>query len=471
MSSEAYRVGHKSPDRPQAAEPAGNIWAWWLAILLALYYALSVVDRVIVVHMVDLIKHDLSITDFELSLVFGPAFGITYAVFSYPWGWAADRFQRRWIMFLAVAGWSLATVGTGFARSFEELIAWRVLLGVAEAAIAPTALSMLTDRLPANRLATALGIYNTGPKTGATLAYVLAGLAIAWATSIAAGDAPFFGHRKTWQLVMFMIGAPGFVLAFLIWTVKEPARRAGQSEISATVEGTDATTFLAFLRANARLVIPFVAAFSLAGAAALALTTWTPAFIVRTYGWSPIQYGPWMGAVSAVGGFSVVIKGAVVDWIYSRGHRDAAMQFYSWLLFLFLPLGGLSFFAPTPYVFFVCFLFLSAIAISGFLYAMASIHLFTPQQFRGQMLGLLMVVYPLVSSLFGPTLTAGLTDFVFQDQAKLGWSLAIVTTGCMAVTLILLRYVLRLLARTAKADINNDIKPAIEVATSPGRVV
>jgi MFS family permease len=442
-------------------EPVVNLWAWWLAVLLALYYALSVVDRVIVVHMVDLIKRDLSITDFQLSLVLGPAFGITYALFSYPWGWAADRFQRRWIMFFAVSGWSLATVGTGFARSFEELIAWRVALGVAEAAIAPTALSMLADRLPPKRLGTALGIYNTGPQTGATLAYVLAGLAIALATTIAAGDAPFFGGQKTWHLVMFMIGSPGLVLAFLIWTVKEPSRRA----TPVTMASADATTFLAFLRANARLVIPFVAAFSLAGATALALTTWTPAFIVRTYGWSPIQYGPWMAAVSAFGGFSVIIKGAVVDWLYSRGYRDAALRFFTWLLFIFLPLGGLSFFAPNPYIFFVAFLFLGSIAVPGFMYAMASVQLFTPQQFRGQMLGLLMVVYPLVSSLFGPTLTAGLTDFVFRDPAKLGWSLAIVTTGCMTATLILLRHVLRLLGHAKK----DDAVSAMEVAALPGR--
>ena len=100
--------------------------------------------------------------------------------------------------------------------------------------------------------------------------------------------------------------------------------------------------------------------------------------------------------------------------------------------------------------FFVCFLFLSAIAVSGFLYAMASVHLFTPQQFRGQMLGLLMVVYPLISSVFGPTLTAGITDFVFKDPAKIGWSLAIVTTSCMVVTLILLRRVLRILGYAKK---------------------
>jgi MFS family permease len=442
-------------------EPVANIGAWWLASLLALYYALSVVDRTIMVHMVDLIKHDLSISDFQLSLVLGPAFGITYALFSYPWGWAADRFQRRWLMFVAVAAWSLATVGTGFARSFEELIVWRVVLGVAEAAIAPTALSMLADRLPANRLGTALGIYNTGPKSGATLAYFLAGISIAWAMTIAAGDAAFFGGRKTWQLVFFMIGAPGLVLAFLIWTVKEPSRRTSRG----TIAGADATTFLAFLRANARVVIPFVMAFSVAGAAALALTTWTPAFIVRTYGWSPIEYGPWMGVVSAVGGFSVLIKGAVIDWLYSRGYRDAALRFFTWLLFLFLPLGGLSFFAPNPYVFFVAFLFLGAIAVPGFLYAMASVHLFTPQQFRGQMLGLLMVVYPLVSSLLGPTLTAGLTDFVFRDPTKLGWSLAIVTTGCMAVTLILLRHVLRLLGHAKK----DDALIAMEVVALPRR--
>jgi MFS family permease len=459
MSSERYRKS-RAGDAERGAEPIADFGAWWLAFLLALYYALSVVDRTIIVHMVDLMKHDLSVTDFQLGIVFGPAFGITYAVFSYPWGWAADRFPRRLLMFLAVAGWSLATIATGFARSFEELMVCRVVLGIAEAAIAPIALSMLADRLPGNRLGTALGIYNTGPKTGATVAYFVAGLSIAWAMTIAASGTPFFGERKTWQLVFFMIGAPGFALSFLMWTVREPSRRTDP----AVVIGADTKTFLEFLRANARVAIAFVCAFSVAGAAALTLTTWTPAFIVRTYGWTPIEYGPWMGVVSAVGGFGVLFKGAVIDWLYSRGYRDAALRFYSWLLILFLPLGGLSFFAPNAYIFFVCFLFLSSVAVQGFLYAMASVHLFTPEQFRGQMIGLVMVVYPLISSILGPTLTAGITDFAFRDPMKIGWSLAIVTTSGMTVTLILLRYVMRILARA------NEENASRATAAIPGRV-
>lgn len=442
--------GSLSPSGPalERERKGLDIEAWWLAALLALYYALSVVDRIILTHLVDYIKTDLSVTDFQLGIVFGPAFGIAYGLFAYPSGWAADRFQRRWIIFLAVALWSLATVATGFARSFEELVACRVVLGMAEAAIAPTALSLLADRLPAHRMATALGIYNTGPKIGATLAYLLAGLAIAWATAIAGTNTPFLGNHEIWQLVMLMIGAPGCLLAFLIWTVREPDRRIVRRDAGAPVTGS----FAVFLRANVRLVVPLFAAFSLAGAAAQALTTWTPAFLVRNYGWSAIEYGPWMSVVSAIGGFSVVVKGAVVDWLYKRGYRDAAVRFYTWLLALFLPLASLSFFAPSPYLFFVAFLFLSSIAIPQFLYAMASIQLFTPAEFRGRMLGLLMLVLPLVGSVLGPTLTASLTDFVFQDPDRIGWSLAVVTTGCMAGALVLLRYALRVMARSWETE-------------------
>ena len=440
------------PEKPLSSTPfagrALDVGAWWLAILLALYYALSVVDRIILTHLVDYMKIDLAVTDFELSLVFGPAFGIAYGLFAYPFGWAADRFQRRWIIFLAVSGWSLATVATGFARSFEELVVCRVILGAAEAAIAPTALSLLSDRLPPNRVGTALGIYNTGPKIGATLAYVLAGLAIALAKTVTGSDTPFLGDREIWQLVMLMVGAPGILLALLIWTVREPARRGKRP----AADGRDTARFGAFLRANMRLIIPLFLAFSLAGAAAQALTTWTPAFLVRAYGWSAIEYGPWMGAVSAVGGFSVIVKGAVVDWLYSRGYKDAAVRFYTWLLAIFLPFASLSFFAPNPYLFFVAFLFLSSIAIPQFLYAMASIQLFTPPEFRGRMVGLLMLVLPLVASLVGPTMTAGLTDFLFKDPAKIGWSLAIVTTSCMAVALGLLRYVLKVMAASREED-------------------
>lgn len=431
------------------AEPRVGVFAWWMPILFALYYAISIFDRTILVHLVDLIKLDLKATDFQMSLVLGPAFGVCYAIFGYPFGWATDRFQRRWLVFAGLTLWSVATILSGFAGSIWQLALARMAVAIGEAALIPVATSMIADRFPPQRLASALAVFNMGHKAGQSVAFVFAGLAIAVATAASAGALPFVGDRKAWQLVLFIAGAPGLIAALLVFTLREPPRQRSPSAAA----GADTSGFLQFITSQWRVVVPLFLGFCGAGIASNALMAWVPTFLGREYGWTAVQYGPWLGALSALGALSLLAKGAIVDWLYSRGMRDAALRFYTWLLIAFAPIGTLSFFAPNPYVFLIAYGFINVVAIPFTLYALTTIQLFTPKEFRGRMTGAFLLVMPMLSIGIGPTATAALTDFVFRDPSKLGWSLAIVTAACMAVSIVLLRYALNVMARGINASV------------------
>jgi len=92
------------------------------------------------------IKADLGLTDTEISLLHGLAFALFYTVFGiWPIGTWADKGNRRNIVAGGVFLWSLMTALCGRMTNFVGLFAARVGVGVGEAALTPTAYSMLAD--------------------------------------------------------------------------------------------------------------------------------------------------------------------------------------------------------------------------------------------------------------------------------------------------------------------------------------
>src|ERR1035441_9664700 len=95
--------------------------------------------------LVQPIEADLKISDSEIGLLQGFAFGIFYSVLGMPLGFLVDRWQRRRIIAVGVALWSFATVTCGLARGFSGLFLARIGVGVGEATISPGAASMIAD--------------------------------------------------------------------------------------------------------------------------------------------------------------------------------------------------------------------------------------------------------------------------------------------------------------------------------------
>ncbi|MEP0642742.1 MFS transporter, partial [Parasphingorhabdus sp.] len=95
--------------------------AWWMVSLLFLAGIFSVIDRAILNIVVDPVRLDLGITDVQIGLLQGLAFGVFYAFMGLPMGLLADRTSRKRLLVAGITIWSLATIASGYATSFGEL--------------------------------------------------------------------------------------------------------------------------------------------------------------------------------------------------------------------------------------------------------------------------------------------------------------------------------------------------------------
>ena len=107
--------------------------AWYLVVLLALAYLISILDRIAISLLVTPIKADLQLTDTDMGLILGVAFGVFYSLMGLPMGRLVDRLNRRNLIILAIITWSAMTVWSGLAQSYWHLFLARVGVGIGEA--------------------------------------------------------------------------------------------------------------------------------------------------------------------------------------------------------------------------------------------------------------------------------------------------------------------------------------------------
>jgi MFS family permease len=107
-----------------------------LGVLVAVY-TLNFLDRQIVTILAEEIKRDLGASDAEIGFLYGTAFAVFYALFGIPLGRLADLWTRRTLIALGLATWSLMTALSGLARSYAELAAARIGVGIPSRAPAP----------------------------------------------------------------------------------------------------------------------------------------------------------------------------------------------------------------------------------------------------------------------------------------------------------------------------------------------
>jgi len=118
-------------------------------------YALSNLDRNIVNILVEPIKRDLGLPDWEFGIITGLAFSLLYTVLGIPIARYADRPQvdRVRLIWLCISVWSFATALCGGASSYFQLLTARVVVGMGEAGASPSAHSLIADIVPIRRRA------------------------------------------------------------------------------------------------------------------------------------------------------------------------------------------------------------------------------------------------------------------------------------------------------------------------------
>src|SRR5260370_19620736 len=118
---------------------------------------LNYMDRYVGAAASPLIQKEFHLSDSQVGLL-GSAFLLVYAVAAVPFGFWADRGVRKAVVAVGVAIWSLATLFTGFARSFPQLFVSRAVLGIGEAGYYPAGTSLLSDYFPTEQRGRTLSI-------------------------------------------------------------------------------------------------------------------------------------------------------------------------------------------------------------------------------------------------------------------------------------------------------------------------
>jgi MFS family permease len=333
----------------------------------------------------------------------------------------------------------------GMARNFLQMFFCRLGVGVGEAALSPAAFSLITDYFRKERLATAISVYSMGIYIGAGIAYLLGGLVIGFASSQELYNLPLVGPTRSWQVIFFIVGLPGVLLAFLLYTVKEPVRRNRRLVKSSTggfkpLEVPLREVFH-YINENRLTFICHNLGFSFISLATNAGGAWNPTYFVRNHGWSIAKVGILMGIILAVMGTAgIVSAGRFSDWLSERGYKDAPMRVGLLAVLLLTPTGIAFYLAPSGNLAMGLYVPLAFFASAPFGVAPAAIQQIMPNAMRGQASAIYIFLVNAIGLGLGPTATALVTDYVFHNDYAIKYSLMIVGAVAQLIAAIFLWY-------------------------------
>ena len=404
--------------------------AWWVVAAMFVASVVSVIDRGILTLVVDPVRHDLGITDVQVSLLQGLSFGIFYAVAGIPLGLLADRFSRRKLLVVGIAIWSGATFIGGLAASFGELFAARLLVGLGEAALAPCAVSMIGDMFPPDRRGRPISFYLLGQSLAGGLSVMLTG----WVLSgVPEGTFAWIGVLKglaAWRVAFLLAGVAGLPVILMLLTYREPVRRGARLADN----GNSLRETIGYLRRNWILFLPYYAGFAMLVMMAYSINAWSATYLMRQFHLVPAQIGKWQGSVGIVLGIlGPLAAGALVDRVSRRGRSGGKLLFLVAVALLMIP-ATLTVLMPTP---------TTAIAALGFVTffmpvigtgMVTSIQEMVPNNMRGVGVSLFGLFNTITGQTLGPFLVAKLAARGAEGAGRpLGLAM---TTVCLPAILL-----------------------------------
>ncbi|MFQ5982272.1 MAG: spinster family MFS transporter [Woeseiaceae bacterium] len=430
-----------------ARQPSPS-YAWFIVSLCLLAYILSFVDRQIIALLVEPIRADLELSDTQFSLLTGFAFAIFYALMGLPIARWADVGPRPFIISAGIIVWSIATAVCGLARNFWQLFFARMAVGVGEAALSPTAYSMITDSFPKSKLGLALGIYSSGVFLGSGLAFLVGGAVIEIVGQFGTLTLPIIGELKPWQSAFFIVGLPGVLVGILfILTVRDPERRGVTGRA-----GYSIGQVRRYIKSHKRTFIAHYLGFGLLSLSLFALLFWAPAYLIRVFGLSARDAGFYLGFVVLIGNSAGTLSsGWLTDVFTRRGHDDAPLRAGLG--------GGLGVIVPGA-LFSSMPSLASALAMLALAFYFASfpvatsaagLQLMAPNRMRAQVTALFFLALNLFGITGGATLVALLTDFVFRNEQLVGYSMSIMCALSAIGAAALLAWGLKHFAVTARS--------------------
>jgi predicted MFS family arabinose efflux permease len=389
---------------------------WYALTIMLLIYSCNFLDRAVLSLVAEPVRREFALSDSQLGVLNGFAFGLMFAIVGIPMGLLVDRVNRCRLLACMVFLWSSATAGCALARNYLGLLIGRMAVGAAESGGAPTSFSLISDYFPPRLRSSAVGVYYLGGAIGGLMCYL-----------VGSQVAAHYG----WRAALLASSIPGVMLAALgLFSLREPAR-GGTEPGPRAPEGEQVVGFFPALRmiATNRALMYLFGAAPLVSAAAAAAGAWLPPFFMRSHAMSIGNASLILGI--AGGGFGALgstVGGAIADRV-ARSDATRRTGFGACVLLLAMPclLAATLSVALAPAIAFTLVSF--ALIFVGLPVAFGSMLTLASPRIRGVTSATMQGMCNLLGYGLGP-LAVGIVSDKIGGPNSLRYALAIVSSTC-----------------------------------------
>lgn len=431
------------------AQPTSTPYARYVLGLLTVVYVVNFVDRQVLSILLQSIKDDLDLTDGQLGLLSGTAFGIFYATLGVPIARLADLFSRKWVITASLAIWSGMTALCGTASGFTSLLLYRIGVGVGEAGGSPPSHSLISDYFSEEKRGTALGIFSLGVPIGILIGFLAGG---------------WLDESLGWRNAFYVVGLPGLVLAVIVAaTLREPARTIASGN-ETTEHATSAAHIIRFLW-NAKSFRYTALASGLYAFVGYSNVTWAPSYLMRTYGMESGEVGTWLSLILGIGGAIGVYAGGALSDAWAARNQRGRLYVPAISVVVAVPFSIPIFIAESPLV---ALGFLVVPSTLGMMYqgpAFAVTQSLATPRMRATAAGLLLFVINIIGLACGPAVTGFVSDLLepAYGTRSLGYAMLLVTFLLLASG-----FLFWLASREFEADLERSREATRQEASAAG---
>lgn len=238
-------------------------YAWIVVGILWFVSMLNYLDRLLIASMRDPIKESIPMTDAQFGLLTS-VFLFVYAILSPLGGYLADRFSRKWVIFISLLVWSVITLLTGFAHTYAELFSTRAIMGISEAFYMPAAVALVMDYHKGSTRSLASGILMTGLYAGMALGGFGGYIATIW----------------DWRFGYHIFGLLGIFYAVIVFFTLKDAPKTQTEEAHVKGNGEDQYNIMELLRSlfSSRGYLVILLYGGLVGMSFWLIYAWLPTF-------------------------------------------------------------------------------------------------------------------------------------------------------------------------------------------------
>src|SRR5947209_899832 len=293
--------------RREAPSRAGY-FRWVICTLLLLGTTKNYMDRQVLGVLKTTLQHDLGWNDIDYgNLVL--AFQAAYAAGMILVGRLVDRLGTRLGYALAMAFWSLASMGHALGSSFTSFVIARSALGFGEAGVFPASIKCVAEWFPKKERALATGIFNAGTNAGAIVTPLVV---------------PWIALHWGWRAAFLLTGALGFVwLVFWLAIYRKPEEHPRVSTAELKYIQCDPVEPMQRIRWTRllphRQTWAYVAGKFLIDPIWWFYLFWVPDFLLRQHGLALMKIGLPIMVIYLISDVGSVAGGGLSSWLIQRG--------------------------------------------------------------------------------------------------------------------------------------------------------